>query len=400
MPSNYCQNCGARLLPKSRFCVECGTRSGSAAPAALPRLRMDRYGPLIVVACVLAVGGGAIVTGSLSAKPPPNVPPRSSSGAGRMATASAGGQELPPDHPPISLPADVREKIRQLAEEAKAQPDNLEAWKQVAMVQYRAGLVDPSYLSEAAKSFEHVLGREPENLEALRSMGNISYDQNKPDIALEYYRKYLALRPNDPEVMTDMGTMYLSQREIPKAIDTYKKVLEANPTFFQAQFNLAIAYRGAGDHAASIAAMEKARDLAPEDAKPQIEQLIARSKAEPAPAAPTGAAAPPAPTAGPAVQPAAAIATGTFQEDVEAVFRQHQMVGPKLDRIEWPEARAARVVVRDFPMEAMPPFARQMFADRIGAGVKAARERHKEDAALKIELVDAASGKVMETLNP
>jgi hypothetical protein len=51
-------------------------------------------------------------------------------------------------------------------------------------------------------------------------------------------------------------------------------------------------------------------------------------------------------------------------------------------------------------MEAMPPFVKQKFFDRIAGGVKDARGRHAETAAVQIQLVDAASGKVMETLTP
>ena len=41
---------------------------------------------------------------------------------------------------------------------------------------------------------------------------------------------------------------------------------------------------------------------------------------------------------------------------------------------------------------------REKFADRIHAGVRDSKARHQTAAPLTVELVDAASGRVMETI--
>jgi hypothetical protein len=49
-------------------------------------------------------------------------------------------------------------------------------------------------------------------------------------------------------------------------------------------------------------------------------------------------------------------------------------------------------------MASMPPMVRQKFIDRIRGGVRQAKTDHQVTAAVTIELVDAESGTVMETI--
>src|SRR4030095_4760176 len=137
-------------------------------------------------------------------------------------------------------------------------------------------------------------------------------------------------------------TMLLSSRQIDAALKVYQDVLKVDPKFFQAQFNLAIAYRAAEDDAKALAALQQARDIAPDDATRQrVDALLARLQGTPGPAPAGGAE--------------AAAGGGTLRSDVEAIFRTHPIVQPKLDHIEWPSDDHVRVLLRQFPMEGMPP---------------------------------------------
>ena len=49
-------------------------------------------------------------------------------------------------------------------------------------------------------------------------------------------------------------------------------------------------------------------------------------------------------------------------------------------------------------MDGMPPMVRDKFTDRIRSGVRDSKTRHQATAPVTIELVDAASGRVMETI--
>jgi tetratricopeptide (TPR) repeat protein len=371
--TKFCTQCGAKLLADARFCAACGQAAGGAV-VARRRIALERWAPALVVAAVVVVAGSAVLTGARSA-PPPNVPP--------PRTTAQNAPAMPEDHPPLQIPDDVRKVIAKLAAAAKDKPDDINTWQQLGFVQYRAGQVDPAYLADATTTYSHILEREPENLDALRALGNIAFDRNEPEHALEYYRRYLKIKPDDLGVQTDVGTMLLSSQQVDAAMKAYLDVLAIDPKFFQAQFNLAIAYRAAGDTDKALAALQKARDVADDDATRQrVDTLLARLKGEPA-------------AAGGEVAEAGG---GDLRGDVEAIFRSHPIVGPKLDRIDWPSDDRVRVVLREFPMDSMPPMVRGKFLDRIRSGLRDGAARHPGTPPPTVELVDAASGRVMETI--
>lgn len=369
MTARFCVQCGAALPPAARFCTACGQAIGGG-PTPAPRLSLVRWAPLLVLGVVGGVGGIAVGLGSRWANPPNVPPPRTAAGA-----PPAGA--MPPDHPPLEVPADVRNVIAKMADAAKAAPDDLEAWKQLGFVQYRAGQVDPTYLTAAATTYGHVLEKAPRDLDALRALGNIAYDRDQPQQALDYYRRYLAIEPGDLGIQTDLATMLLATQQVDAALEAYQAVLRADPTFFQAQFNLALAYRAKGDDALALAALRRAREVAKDDeTRQRVDALLARVGV-PAPAA---------------EKPA-----GTLRTDVEAVFRSHPIAGSRIDRIEWPGDSAVRVVLREFPMDGMPAPVRETFVTRLRNGLREGKRSHQATAPLTVELVDAGTGRVMET---
>jgi cytochrome c-type biogenesis protein CcmH/NrfG len=372
MSSPFCTQCGASLLPEARFCTACGARATGTSRSALPRLPLARWAPLLVAGSVLGIGALIILVGARSAAPPNVPPPR----------AAAGGS-MPPDHPPVTVPEDVRKVIARMAETAKEKPDDLDAWRQLGFVQYRAGQVEPAYLADAATTYQHVLAQAPEDLDALRGLGNVAYDRNDPQQAMEFYQRYLKVKPDDLSVQTDLGTMLLARQDFDAARRTYEAVLTKDPTFFQAQFNLAIAYRSTGDEPKALAALRRARDIATDDAtRARVDALLARVSGAP-PADADGGKGP---------------APGGLRTGVEAVFRAHPIAGSRIDRIDWSSDQMARVVLREFPMDGMPPPVREKFIERIRNGVRDAKTRGQTAGALTIELVDADSGRVMETI--
>ena len=380
----FCASCGTKLTAGANFCVECGERlPGAVAARAGFSFPVQRYAPLLVLLAVLTVGGGAIVYGVWNPKTPPSVPRREAPAPG-----DASGN-VPEGHPPIAIPDQVKQVMRELAQKAAAAPDDMDVWKRLAEVQYRAGQLAPAHLTEAAASYRHIVEHEPHNLEAIRNLGNIAFDQQQNDTAIDYYKQYLKQKPDDLDVQTDLGTMYLSAGKIEPALQQYEAVLKANSSFFQAQFNMAIAYRTMGKLDKTVEALEKARALAPDDkTRKQVDQMIAQAKG----------GAPPAPASEAAAAPAPAVAAGTFQADAEAVFRQNPILGPKVQRIEWADAASAKVYLRQFPMDQMGDDMRNMFIDRMKGRIKEKKDAYKVTAATKFDLIDEASGNVMGTI--
>jgi tetratricopeptide (TPR) repeat protein len=393
MANRFCSKCGAKLLANAQFCAECGTRHGGGRSAGSGySFPWQRYAPLLVVGGVVLALGAVVLVATLNPKTPATV-------ARRGSTQTTGGNagSLPEGHPPIAVPEETKQAIRDLAKKATAAPDDLDTWKRLAELQYRAGQVDPALLADAEASYRHILDREPNNADVLRSLGNVAFDQEKSDVAIDFYRRYLKAKPDDADVATDLGTMYLAAGKPEQAIEQYQAVLQRNPSFFQAQFNLAIAYNKNGQRDKVIEALEKARELAKDDqTRAQVEQALAHLKE--APSAPAAGAQ--APAMGSAAQPtpAAAPVAATFQAGMEASLRQHPIIGPKIERIEWAGAEDAKVYLRDFPMDQMPEDMTGMFVDRMKARVQEQKAAHQVTATARVELIDSASGKVMTTI--
>ncbi len=381
-PPRFCPQCGAEVQKDAGFCVECGTGVGGAAAAqpaqpALDPNRIRRLAPLIVVGTLLAVGGVIVGIGYQN-QPPPNQP------LGRNRTGGvppvAPGQQLPGDHPPVEIPDEVLKVIVRMEKIAVEQPENLEAWKQLAFVQYRAGQIQAQYLDKAEESYRHVLERDDKDLDALRGLGNVAYDRNAPGKALEFYERYLEIEPGDKSVRTDMGTMLLSAQQPAEAIKIYRRVLQEDPTFFQAQFNLAIAYRANGEGDLAIAALQRAKEVAPDDAsRGRVEALLAH-------------------VGGPASADKPADGEGSLRDAIEAVFRSHPIVGPRIDAIRWESDQQAEVALREFPMQGMPPMVREKFVSRLTSGLRDSKKRFDVTDTISIEVVDAVSGETMVTI--
>jgi hypothetical protein len=75
-------------------------------------------------------------------------------------------------------------------------------------------------------------------------------------------------------------------------------------------------------------------------------------------------------------------------------------MGPRIVRFEWTGPGVGRVLVQEFPMEAMPPEVRSKFASRLGESLRGARTAHTVEEPVRLEIADVATGRVMETVTP
>jgi tetratricopeptide (TPR) repeat protein len=186
---------------------------------------------------------------------------------------------------------------------------------------------------------------------------------------------------------------------VDRAIGEYRRIIAANPPFVQAHYNLGVALHQVGDDEGALAAFRTAREVATDaGVRERIDRVVAELQ-------PTAAAAAPdaVPSSGPAAggEPAAdstRAAGSAFQESVERFFRTHEIVGAKVVRVEWPAPLRGRVVVRDFPMAAMPPFARTKFTSRVTEALREAKRAGATAGTVEVAIVDAATGSVMETV--
>jgi tetratricopeptide (TPR) repeat protein len=507
----FCPQCGAALLAEAKFCVECGRALDSAASGAgesgSGRPALGRSAPItnafvLVFAAITVVGLGAaawiylrtpeVVREQVAVAPPaavaPGAPPAANPAAAApdtgaqaqqnaAANPAAGGSQnggLPPGHPRIELPTEARTFVDKIEKDAQARPRDVAAWNKFGAVAMRAAMFDQSYYGKAQEAYGHVLALEPDNLDALRGIGDIDYDKQHYDEAIAAYEHYLKKKPDDPEVRTDLGTMYLYTGNADQAIVQYKKAIAAKPGFFQAYYNMGIAYGEENKLDESIATLKQAIALAPDDtARNQVKDLIAKLTATPTPSPAMQAASAPTPTtttslnsrapiaaavaqsvtapgspAAPVAQfsrtPLAAVVAPTatttaspakvaaqskaavsstptsaaaveaqasespaatptpgakdFHGAIEHMARGLPVAGPKVSSVEWPDQLKAKVLMDNFPMDQMPPFAKTKFLDDLKAGIDSAKKDNNITSPVELKIVDGASGRVMETI--
>ena len=358
---------------------------------------------------LLLASGLAIWAAILSPEPPK---PRPGAVAGGPAGAAEGGQAaqaLPPE-----IPAEVKTFIVDLEQRAQAGPKDKQVWLRLGKVYGRTAQLDPSYQPKALAAFDHVLGIDPDDREAIRGKANVFYDQNDHAQAIPLFERYLTLAGDDPAARTDLATMYLASGDGPKAVATYQAVIAKHPDFLQAHYNLAVTHAQLGDVDAAIAGFTTARTLAPDDrARRQIDDMIAHLKGEAPPSAIAGAppgggasagGAPGAGAAGGAAAPAVAAAPSTasapFQRDLESRLRAAPIMGERIVRIDWRGPGAARVAVQSFPMDGMPEGVRSKFTDRLAQEIRGAAQANAPGGDVKLEIADADGGRVMATVTP
>lgn len=396
-------------MAAAKFCVECGRQLGEpAGPSATPAKQQQKPADTVagktgiqLTNTFIAVFVGITLIGLAAAafillrpiEVPP--PPTASSTAPAGGEQNAASGQLPEGHPKIELPTEARTFIDKTEQEANSKPKDVGAWVKLGTVCMRAALFDHSYYDKAAKAFGHALQLDPDNLDALRGIGDIDYDQQKYDEATAAYEHYLKKKPDDPEVHTDLGTMYLYTGNADQAIVQYKKAIALKPDLYQPYFNLGVAYGESRDKADAAIALTKAMSLAPDDQRRQEARTAFTKYTGMPPDQADKLAATVKNNSAPPTAPAA----GSFQSSFENMMRGLPVAGQKVSSIQWPEKNKAMVLMANFPMDQMPPMAKNKFVSDLKAGIDSAKAAHKVTTSVEVDIVDAQSGRVMQAVS-
>ncbi len=289
-----CSQCQTPFATGAKFCAACGNRVDAAGTDKFSRPsdgRPRRGG--LSASWIAAVSGAFLLGGALTwllmaaGKHDRSQVAMQPTIQGRAPILSAQASGMPPGHAAPSLPAGhpmVRGEahaadtlIAKAEKQAKARPKDIAVWNRLGDVAFRSAAFNPANGDKAREAFAHVLELDPDNLDALRGLGNVCFDQRQFDKAIATYQHYLRLKPSDVQVVTDLGTMYMAQHNSHEAIARYAAALALDPRFFPAQFNLAVAYLILNDNSNAREALSRARALAPGDAaRTRIDLLLAR----------------------------------------------------------------------------------------------------------------------------
>jgi tetratricopeptide (TPR) repeat protein len=136
-------------------------------------------------------------------------------------------------------------------------------------------------MMEREKLLKGIVAKEPGNVNAWVSLGDLLMDSSRFEEAIGAYRKALELDPKNTDARVDMGTCYRNIGKPDIAVQEYRKALEYDPRHLFALKNMGIVYAyDLRDNEQAVKAFEKALEIAPNapDAE-RLKQEIQKLKA-------------------------------------------------------------------------------------------------------------------------
>jgi Tfp pilus assembly protein PilF len=121
-----------------------------------------------------------------------------------------------------------------------------------------AGSPDAAMVDEVAlKAYRDILARDPKNVQAAVSAGNMLYDAKRYEEAIGFYQQAMAANASDVNVSTDLGTALWYTGRADAALAQYSVSLAISPDHAQTLFNVGIVRSdGKKDYAGAVKAWE------------------------------------------------------------------------------------------------------------------------------------------------
>ncbi|MDZ4784572.1 MAG: hypothetical protein SGJ02_00715 [bacterium] len=277
------------------------------------------------------------------------------------------------------------DSINALYDKALQNKSDIPSWKLLsnsiaAKVQ---SLTEPpqGLVLELIDSMRHVLELAPDDKETLLNMGNISYNFQAFDKAAEYFKLYLDIENGD----FNTRATYASALTFNGDFDTAEKellfTLAKEPSHFLARANLAINYAVSGNKSEAQKAANEALNYAPnEEAKKKfsefLKSLFTEKKQLKTPTIPKSTV------------PTQFVALDSY-------LRSNPIAGPKYIRIVASSRDVMDAHFSNFPMSAMPTFAKEKFY----SGIKEEVSKHPEMSIfVKLRFLDHSTGEVLAEL--
>lgn len=228
----------------------------------------------------------------------------------------------------------------------------------------------PALALEAVDILGAILKQVPDDKEALLMIADVSFDQKAFSKAIGFYERFLKLEPQSSAARARYGSALTFVGRLDESIRELKAIIEKEPTNFPATAYLSITYAQQGDNQKALEVGKQALLIAPnEDAKARFMSFISSLE-----------------------KPEQQVPRGVTANPVAGYVMRNPIAGPKFVGVEEREdGSIVELYFRDFPMSAMPPFAKEKFF----AGIKEAASGTKIKT---VTFVDKVSGeKLAET---
>jgi tetratricopeptide (TPR) repeat protein len=111
---------------------------------------------------------------------------------------------------------------------------------------------------------------DPRNADAHAQLGNVYFDAERWDDAIQWYERSLAINPSDPNVSTDLGVSYYYTNRTDEALAQFERSLTIDPEHTKTLLNKGIVLAfGKQDLAAAAEEWKKVVTLAPDSPEGQ-----------------------------------------------------------------------------------------------------------------------------------
>lgn len=141
-----------------------------------------------------------------------------------------------------------------------ADPDEVEASELLARIYAGQG-----WWNLVEKTLTGILAKDSMRVETYQQLASFYLRQEKPEKAIEMYRKILALQDDpEPPVFITLGELYMKAGQFEEAAGIYKRLTAAYPEEGSGYFGLGLASEAATDTLQAQAYYEKAFSLSPD----------------------------------------------------------------------------------------------------------------------------------------
>ena len=126
---------------------------------------------------------------------------------------------------------------------------------------------------KALNIIEQIIGKYPNDIQALIMYGKLKQELNQIKDAKEAYEKVLAINPKHENVYLLLGGLYLQEDELGKALKNYQKLIQKFPGSYIGHFFIGKIYSAQDKLKAAESEFQKTLELNPDLEEPRFELL-------------------------------------------------------------------------------------------------------------------------------